>query len=121
MTSAGSWWRRPVHQRDRRHPSTDVGAIDVDGGVTVRMIRSGGEGPPGLPEPVYPAYVGEDCEVEFNGPEYNPEQCASRWVPGSTSYSSTSETYSSVATAVTTCAIHIRHEMLSGMTPNCYV
>lgn len=104
-------------------PTTDVGAIDVDGGVTVRMIRSGGEVRQGFPSLSILRYVSqEDCEVEFNGMEYNPEQMRFAMGAGITSYSASEETYAFGGDpSVTTCAIHVRHEMLSGMTLNGYI
>lgn len=104
-------------------PTTDVGAIDVDGGITTRMIRSGGEVRQGFPSLSVLRYVNrEDFEFEFDGLEYNPEQMRFAMGAGVTSYSSTEETYAFGGDpAVTTCAIHMRHEMLNGMTLNLYV
>lgn len=104
-------------------PTTDVGAFDTDGGVTMRMMRTGGVIRQGFPSLPILHYVSqEDVEVEFSGLEYNPEQMRFAMGAGITSYSATEETYAFGGDpSVTTCAIHVRHEMLSGMTLNGYI
>ena len=104
-------------------PTTDVGSISVEGGVSVRMERQIEEVRQGFPSlPILQYATREDCMVEFDGLEYNPEQMRFAMGAGVTSYSSTLETYSFGGDpAVTTCAIHMRHEMTSGMTLNLYV
>ncbi len=104
-------------------PSTDVGAIDPDGGVTVRMIREGGEIRQGFPSLSVLRYVSrEDCEIEFDGLEINPEQLRFGMGAGVTTSSASEESYSFGGDpAVTTCALHVRHESVLGLTMNIYV
>lgn len=104
-------------------PTSDVGTISVDGGVTVRFIRQGGEVRAGFPSMSILPYVSqEDCEVEFEGMEVNPELLRRSMGAGITTASASEETYSFGGDpGVTTCALHVRHEMLAGFTTNIYV
>lgn len=104
-------------------PSTDVGAIDVEGGVTIRMMREMAVVEQGFPAlPILTYTPRERCEVEFSGLEVNPEQLRFGMGAGITTASASVESYSFGGDpAVTTCAIHVRHEMLPGHTLNLYV
>lgn len=104
-------------------PTADVGTIEVGGGVKINTKRTLGYIYAGFPEHLVVAYCSkEEVEVEFEGMEYNPEVMRRSMGAGITSYSSTLETYSFGGDpGVTECAIHVRHEMLLGMTLNLYV
>jgi len=99
-------------------PSADIGSIDVDGGVTVRMIRQGADVRQGFPSLPILRYVSqEDCEVELNGLEINPEMLRYAMGAGITTSSASKETYAFGGDpAVTTCALLVRSEMLPGHT-----
>ena len=104
-------------------PTTDVGTIDVSGGVKISTKRTIGMIRAGFPAQVVKQYCSqEDVEVSFEGIEYNPELLRRSMGAGVTSYSATLETYSFGGDpGVTESAIHVRHEMLTGMTLNVYV
>lgn len=104
-------------------PTTDVGTIEVGGGVKINTKRTIGSVRAGFPSHVVVSYCSqEDVEIEFEGMEYNPEVMRRSMGAGVTSYSSTLETYSFGGDpGVTQSAIHVRHEMLMGMTLNVYV
>lgn len=104
-------------------PSSDVGAIDVDGGVRVSMTREISVVEAGFPAlPILSYASRERCMVAFDGLEVNPELLRYAMGAGITTSSATEETFSFGGDpAVTTCAIHVRHEMLPGHTLNIYV
>ena len=104
-------------------PSTDIGALDPDAGVTVTIMREYGEIRQGMPSLPVKSYVTrEDVEVEVSGYEINPELMRYAMGAGITTASATEESYSLGGDpAVTTCALHVRHEMLVGYTANYYL
>lgn len=104
-------------------PSTDVGTIDIGGGVTITMARTIGTVRVGFPSvPILNYASQEDCMVEFSGMEINPEQLRYGMGAGITTASASAETYAFGGDpGVTTCAIHVRHEMVMGHTTNIYV
>lgn len=104
-------------------PSTDIGALDPDAGVTVTIMREYGEVRQGMPSLPILSYVSrEDVEVEVSGYEINPELMRYAMGAGITTSSATEESYSLGGDpAVTTCALYVRHEMLVGFTANYYL
>ena len=104
-------------------PTADVGTISTDGGVTVRMMRAGGEIRGGFPSLSLFRYVSqEDCEIEFEGLEINPEMLRYGMGTGITTASASEESYSFGGDpGVTTCAINVRHQTPLGLTQNIYV
>lgn len=104
-------------------PSTDIGALDPDAGVTVTIMREYGEVRQGMPSlPILSYVTREDIEVEVSGYETNPELLRYAMGAGVTTSSASEESYSLGGDpAVTTCALFVRHEMLNGHTLNIYL
>lgn len=104
-------------------PSTDVGLISPDGGVSISIQRTFGAYTGGFPVVKVKQFVSEEnCEVSFEGMELNPELMRYGLGAGITTASASEETFSMGGDpAVTECALHVRHEMLGGQTMSLYV
>lgn len=104
-------------------PSAEAATISSDGSVKISMPREIQEIRVGLPSLMILSYAKrEDCFVEFDSLEINPEQLRYAMGAGITTASASLETFAFGGDpAVTQCAIHVRHESLLGLTMNLYV